>query len=218
VIVIFILAGLLLGFINDYIIRKNLDSEQSNGQNNVSKVPVILATIALTLLASVVYEQNIDIVFYVLFWNLLLVTAWIDLYTSTINVLLIYAVTAINIVLIVVQNANVVQHLLGGLVGFMAYFLIYLASKAYYKREAFGFGDVILMGSIGFHLGVANGILVAFLSFYIALVFIIIMRIIGKKMKRQTELPFGPYMCLAGLVVSIYGEKLISLYMQIAFG
>lgn len=215
--VISILAGLLLGFVNVYIIQKNVDSELSNGKNKVSRVPVILATIVLTLLASLFFEQNIEIVIYWLFWNLLLVTAWIDLFTSTINVLLIYVVTAINVVLLLVQNADIVQHLLGGLFGFMIYFIIYLASKAYYKREAFGFGDVILMGSIGFHLGISNGLLVAFLSFYIALVFIIIMRIIGKKMKRQTELPFGPYMCIAGIIVSIYGEKLISLYIKLAF-
>ncbi len=215
---IIILVGLLLGFINFHIICKNVYLDLSNEQKPISKAIVIAMTLSLMLLANSEYTNRLELIFYVLFWNLLLVTAVIDLYTSTINDLIIYAVTAINVVLLLAQRTSLIQHLLGGFVSFMIYFLIYVISRAYYKREAFGFGDVILMGSIGLHLGVRNGLLVAVLSFYIALVFIIIMKIVGKKMKRQTEIPFGPYMCLTAVLVSLYGEKLINLYIQIAFG
>ena len=142
-IVLFVLIGLILGFINYTIICKNVYFENPNAQVAISKWLVVLVTLSVTLIVTIIYTSSLEMVFYVLFWNLLLVTAWIDLYTSTINVFLIYAVTAINSVLLLVQNLNIWQHVLGGIIGFAIYFLIYLASKAYYKREAFGYGDVI---------------------------------------------------------------------------
>lgn len=210
--------GFFLGFINYNLINKNVNFDPTNEQKTIPKMVVVVISFSLTLLATTIFTEPIERVFYVLFWNLLLITSWIDFCTSTINVLMIYVVTAINSILLLFQNVNFGQHLLGGMVCFLIYFMIYLVSRAYYKREAFGFGDVILMGSIGLHLGLSKGILVAFLSFYIALLFIIIMRIVGKNLNRQTELPFGPYMCLAGVLVSIFGDRIIQFYLRVAFG
>jgi len=45
-------------------------------------------------------------------------------------------------------DASVKEHLLGAIIGFIAYLEIYFLARLLYRKEAFGFGDVFLMGSI----------------------------------------------------------------------
>ncbi len=65
------------------------------------------------------------------------------------------------------------------------------------KREAMGFGDVTLMAMIGAFLGWQAVLLIFFMAPFAGLILGILNLIIN----RDTEIPYGPFLCLAALVV-----------------
>lgn len=64
-------------------------------------------------------------------------------------------------------------------------------------REAMGFGDVTLMAMIGAWLGWQAAVLVFFLATFIGLAH----GIVGLVIHRDHELPYGPSLCLAAVIV-----------------
>lgn len=117
--------------------------------------------------------------FYALFGMYLIITAGIDLLTKTIVVSLTVFGGMIGFLMNLLYTANLKDAILGGLIGFCLYFAIYFISKLVYKREAFGFGDVLYIASIGMFLGFSMTILASMLTFYVALFGIIIVKLIG---------------------------------------
>ena len=90
---------------------------------------------------------------------------WIDVFIAAMLILIaivdlkhkyIYTVH-----LIIVFVFSILHHLghdyllyfIGGIVGFSIGYLIYKIAYWYYKDEAFGFGDVLLLGVLGFYFG-----------------------------------------------------------------
>lgn len=71
-------------------------------------------------------------------------------------------------------------------------------------REAMGFGDVILMAMIGSFLGWQAGVLVFFLAPAVALVVVIFTFLT----RREREIPFGPYLSIAALVVILFWKQI----------
>jgi len=74
-----------------------------------------------------------------------------------------------------------------------------ILGTAVLRREAMGFGDVTLMAMIGALLGWQAAILIFFLAPLAALlvgVFILILF-------RDREIPYGPFLCIAALVVLV---------------
>lgn len=67
------------------------------------------------------------------------------------------------------------------------------------KREAMGFGDVTLMAAIGSFLGWQACVLIFFIAPCLGLAYGIVRLILGL----GRELPYGPFLCLAALVVVI---------------
>jgi len=149
---------------------------------------------------------------------MLLIVTMMDLDEMVISEHVLLIFTAICAVCLLVLRQPIVDHLLGFAIGFGAYLLIYVLAKILYKKEGFGFGDVELMGSIGLILGLRGSIQVSFLSFYIALFGIIIMKVVKKSLGRLTEIPFGPYICIAGFLVSLYEQPIYDLFERIILG
>lgn len=80
----------------------------------------------------------------------------------------------------------------GGVVWFVR-----IAGQWVFRREAMGFGDVILMAMIGSFLGWQPTIVVFFLAPLCALLTLAVTWIFS----RQREIPFGPYLSLGALLV-----------------
>ena len=154
----------------------------------------------------------------IVFATLLIITGGIDYKTKTVVTGTVYLGGLLAAGISLIYGREPLDLVLGGLTGFAFYLLIYFVAKSYYKREAFGYGDVIFMGAIGSYLGFWHGILASLLTFYVALIFIILFAIIGKLISRKTELAFAPYMAISAWIVSIFGEDLINIYMQFTFG
>jgi prepilin signal peptidase PulO-like enzyme (type II secretory pathway) len=91
--------------------------------------------------------------------------------------------------------------LLSALVGMAAgggiIWAIRIIGSAVLKREAMGFGDVTLMAMIGAFLGWQPCLIVFFLAPFAGLV----MGLVSLVLRRGPEIPYGPFLCMATLVV-----------------
>lgn len=148
------------------------------------------------------------------FWVFLITVALIDFETKTIIDLMIYFGALILLGTKLLTGATLGEQLLGGALGFGTYALIYLIAKWIYKREAFGYGDVLFNGAIGVYLGVQMTLLSSLLTFYVALVVIILSKVIGKIVNSKHEIAFAPYMAIAAFIVSIWGQDILRAYLQ----
>lgn len=96
------------------------------------------------------------------------------------------------------------QSLLSALVGMVASamlaWMVRIVGSFVLGQEALGFGDVTLMGMIGAYLGWQPGLIVFFLAPFAGLLTAIIALI----RHRETEIFYGPFLCLGALVTIIF--------------
>ena len=93
--------------------------------------------------------------------------------------------------------AGLLTALVGMAVGGGIVWAVRIIGSAAMKREAMGFGDVTLMAMIGAFLGWQASLIIFFLAPFAALV-VGLLRLI---LFRDHEIPYGPFLCLAALVV-----------------
>lgn len=160
------------------------------------------------------FGLSFEFLLYITLWSMLLITTFIDFDHMIVSVEILLVFSAIGFAFLIAQKRPLPDHLMGAVVGFGVYYTIYFIAKLIYKKEAFGEGDVFLMSSIGLFLGFKFAILTAILAFYAGLIFLIVLAIL-KRLKMKKEIPFGPSICLAAFVVSLYGDHLLSLYHDI---
>lgn len=77
--------------------------------------------------------------------------------------------------------------------------LIRIFAGAALRKEAMGFGDVLLMMMIGTLIGWQAGVIVFFLAPFAALIYGLV-QLIARK---ENELPYGPFLCAATVLVII---------------
>ena len=146
------------------------------------------------------------------FYSMLIVTFVIDLKHMVVSDAVLFMFSPVVLIYLIATDASWIDHLLGLAAGFVLFLLIYLLTKWIYKREAFGFGDVMLSGAVGWFLGLQYSILTSILTFLVAFVIIIFLRVIGKSIKKEMEIPFAPFICTAALISSLFGRIIIDFY------
>jgi len=101
------------------------------------------------------------------------------------------------------QGGLALEGLLSALVGLAGggglVWLVRIVGTMALRREAMGFGDVTLMAMIGTFLGWQTSLVIFFLAPFAALVIGIIQLVV----RRDSEIPYGPFLCLATLVVVV---------------
>jgi len=118
--------------------------------------------------------------------------------------------------------------LLGGVLGFVLVWLIYLAGPLFVRlwsrvrgettaEVPFGFGDVKLALYIGLVVGfpavvfaLIIGMLLAGLG---AAFFIVARRLLGRRYTALTAIPYGPFLVVGGLLMLFYGAPIMSAYL-----
>ena len=178
-------------------------------------IEVVTATYFVILY--LIYGVNFDFMLYSAFWSMLLITFVIDLEHMVISDAVLAMFFPIVIVYIIATGASFAGHLIGLAAGFIFFLVIYSATKWAYKREAFGFGDVMLSGAVGWFLGPENAILTGIMSFLLAFIVIIILKILRKNITKDMEIPFGPFICVAAVISSLWGEEIIKLYWDLGY-
>jgi leader peptidase (prepilin peptidase)/N-methyltransferase len=99
-----------------------------------------------------------------------------------------------------------IDHLIGMLVGFSAFWLVAVLYRKIRHRDGLGLGDAKLLGAIGAWVSWEGVASVVFLSAALGLLAAIVASLgANKRVERITRLPFGPFLAGAGWLVWLYG-------------
>lgn len=155
---------------------------------------------------------GVPLIFTILFITIGIILIFIDLdylIIPDVFVISILGVGIANLIYIWINQGGekVFSYLLGMVFGFFLLLLVRVAGYAYYKREALGLGDVKLMGASGLFLGLEKILLTILVASIIGAVVESIL-IALKFKKKDTEIPFGPYLII-GLFISLFFGKVI---------
>lgn len=151
-------------------------------------------------------------IFYSILSSLLIVISIIDIktkevYSSTTILGLVIAI------LYILSGAyfgkiSIINSLLGGLIGYGIIYLIILLT------HGMGEGDADIAGICGLFLGIKGSLLSLFLAIIIGGIVASII-LIFKIKDGKSEMAFGPCIALGCIISCLYGELLISLYLNI---
>ncbi len=158
-------------------------------------------------------EASITTLFYIFITCLLLIMTMYDVKHKIIPDVLSYTFSALAFAhLFISPTLSFVTPtwwaLLAGPVLALPFALLWLISKGTWM----GLGDAKLVLGIGWILGINAGISAIALAFWIgAVVSLLWMYIVFKKLKSKYEIPFGPYLVLGMYIVLLSGVKVIDL-------
>jgi leader peptidase (prepilin peptidase)/N-methyltransferase len=100
---------------------------------------------------------------------------------------------------------------IGAMAGYLFLWMIYWVFKLATGKEGMGYGDFKLLAAIGAWLGwTMLPLVILFSSLVGACVGLTL--IITNKLKKNTPIPFGPYLAGGGLIALFWGEKLNQAY------
>ena len=102
------------------------------------------------------------------------------------------------------------DHLLGGIIGYLLLLIIELAYRGTRGRDGLGRGDAKLLGALGLWVGWTRLPDILLLGSALGLAAALITsRLSGKKMSGTTTLAFGPWLALAGWISWLAGPLLV---------
>ncbi len=143
----------------------------------------------------------------VAFISILLVIFFIDLEHYIIPDSLIAALFILSLIkLFFLREPAYMNALITGLVIFGFFYLIFVFSK-----EKFGGGDVKLFTVLGFFFGWPLTNLLVVLASLLGLLVAGLM-IVGSRMKKDSPIPFGPFIATASVITLFYGKEIWQLY------
>ena len=105
-----------------------------------------------------------------------------------------------------------IDAVLGMLVGWAVLDIIGEYCTVLLKRDAMGRGDVKLMGMVGTFLGWKLTLLTIPLSSLVGVMFYL-PSVMGGKMKRFQEIPYGPFLAMSAFVMMLYGDVWVDWYL-----
>jgi leader peptidase (prepilin peptidase) / N-methyltransferase len=103
---------------------------------------------------------------------------------------------------------------IGAVAGYLSLWSVYWLFKLATKKEGMGYGDFKLLGAIGAWLGWKMLPGVILLSSVVGAVVGISMIVLARH-GRNTPIPFGPYLAIAGLIAMFWGETINRVYLQL---
>jgi leader peptidase (prepilin peptidase) / N-methyltransferase len=101
--------------------------------------------------------------------------------------------------------------ILGAVFGYLSLWSVYWLFKLLTGKEGMGYGDFKLLAALGAWLGWQMLLPIILLSSLTGSV-IGIAILIRKRLGKDTEMPFGPYLAAAGWIALVFGHALVSQY------
>ena len=104
-------------------------------------------------------------------------------------------------------NNFILCALAGGFCGALLLFLVVVLSKG-----GMGMGDVVLAGLLGLMVGFP----LVFISLFLSILaggIIAAALLISRRKKRREMMPFGPFLCIGGMVTLLWGRELLGWYL-----
>lgn len=161
------------------------------------------------------FRLNIDFIFYSIIFSILLVISFIDfkfqIIPDSFNIFILVFAIIYKILQLILYgiSPNIINSILGLIISGGLFLLIAILSKG-----GMGGGDIKLIGVLGFILGIKFSLLNIFLSFILGAIisiFLLLFKIKGRK----DPIPFGPFICIAFMIVVLSGEKIIYWYFRL---
>jgi len=104
---------------------------------------------------------------------------------------------------------------IGAIAGYLSLWSVFHVFKWLTGKEGMGYGDFKLFAAFGAWLGWQQlPFIILFASFSGAAVGLGAILMLGRD--RQLPIPFGPFLCVAGWVAMLWGERITSAYLQFA--
>ncbi len=107
-----------------------------------------------------------------------------------------------------------VNSLIGILLGGGGLLLLGLLGDYLFKKESLGGGDVKLAAMLGAFIGWQKVIFVFISSAVLGLIGAAVMMALSQKMRENHQIPFGPFLAAAAVIALLFGDTLISLYID----
>jgi len=168
------------------------------------------------LLIFLSYNSLATLIFLSVLSLILIVIFFIDLENFIIPDILNFSIMFLALLKNFLPNFNtsliheINQSIIGGIVGYISIWLIIFLYKAIKKIDGMGLGDAKLMAGIGLLFGWQSIPFVLFVASILGLIFVV-PSLLKKQKTMRTEIPFGPFIIVAGLVYFAYGDLLYSL-------
>lgn len=105
------------------------------------------------------------------------------------------------------------EAILGASLGYLSLWSVFWGFKLLTGKEGFGYGDFKLLAALGAWMGYTQLPVIIILSSFVG-AFIGIIMIATKKNEKGQQIPFGPYLTIAGLIAFLYGDAIIDMYLQ----
>jgi leader peptidase (prepilin peptidase) / N-methyltransferase len=102
--------------------------------------------------------------------------------------------------------------IIGAAAGYLSLWSVYWVFKILTGKEGMGHGDFKLLAVVGAVVGIVKLPMVILLSSAVGAVFGLSMMVLGDK-TRNSQIPFGPYIAIAGWLVMLWGESMLHWYM-----
>ncbi|OGC12116.1 hypothetical protein A3K48_06590 [candidate division WOR-1 bacterium RIFOXYA12_FULL_52_29] len=104
--------------------------------------------------------------------------------------------------------------LFGGALGFLFFLMVAKLGGMWFKKEVVGEGDFYLAAFLGTYLGPV-GLVVALFVAYLSAALAAIVLLLGKKVKMDNYLPFGPPLAFGGVVALFFGQAILNWYFAV---
>ena len=101
---------------------------------------------------------------------------------------------------------NLVDSLLGAIVGYMSLWSIFQLFKLVTGKEGMGYGDFKLLAALGAWLGISVLPIIIIMSAVVGLIFALIM-----KLANNQPMPFGTYLAISGWIVLVFSQPISQL-------
>ncbi|MGV8119728.1 MAG: prepilin peptidase [Candidatus Xenobiia bacterium LiM19] len=112
------------------------------------------------------------------------------------------------------QWTNMIDSLLGMMVGYLLFMTIAFVGSVMLRQEAMGGGDVKFAALIGAFLGAQSAVIAFVASFFLGFLYAVPMLILRRK-KGKDPVPFGTFMALAALITMIWKDDMLTWFMNI---
>jgi len=106
------------------------------------------------------------------------------------------------------------QALLGAAVGWSVLWSVRELGGLILRQEAMGWGDIKMLAMVGAFVGWKNALLTIFVGAIIGTAFYLPLMIWSMRKWRRYELPFGVFLAIAAAVTFVFGDTMISWYLD----
>ena len=187
-------------------------------KNCRSKIPVLstlieLLTATLFLIAYIRFGISIKLFIALIFISMLVIVIVSDIRYMVIcdEVLIIGNILIFILLIISIGFKAAMMSLIYGIASLLIMLSIKTLGDIIFKKESMGGGDIKLMFTFGLVLGIPSSVASIFIASFIGLPISLIMM----KKNSSHELPFGPYLSIAAIILLLSGVDVVNVLVNV---